>query len=166
MTFAATWPHADADAVGGESGDDMTPPADGLHEVTLTGGGAWTSKSEADWVRFEFVTNDELQHKWTVLLGFKSQSQANMTKRKLRELGVPVDDLGSLDEIDAAIKGQIGSYFTVRVERDGKFENTYVEGPAVADGAPVPAAAPAAAAPAAPAAPAAAAVGADQDIPF
>ncbi len=154
MTFAETWPNADPDATG--SGDDLTPPADGLHEVTLVDGGAWTAKSGVDWCRFVFQLNDGSGYKWTVLHGFKSQAQANFTKREVRALGVDVGSVDSLEAMDSAIKALAGRYFEVRVERDGTFESTYVEGAAGqgAAAAAVPAAVPAPAA------------GADKDIPF
>jgi hypothetical protein len=162
MTFAETWENADPDAVGG---DDLTPPADGLHEATLVGGGAWTSKKGVDWVRFEFVLNDGSEFKWSVLHGFKSQAQAGFTKREVRALGIDVEQLPpDLAALDAAIKEKLGGYYVVRVERDGKFESTYVED--VATAATTPGAPSAPAPEAAPAPAPAGSTGTDDDIPF
>lgn len=165
MSFASTWPQADADAVG-NGGDDLTPPPDGTYTVTLVGGGAWVAKSsQKETVRLEFELCDGSGFRWSVLLGFKSQSQANMTKKQLRELGVPVDQLVSFDQFDGCIKQLIGRWFSVTVARDGKFENTYVDGAAQPVDAQQ-AIAPVATAPVIPQTAPAAPVAGEDDIPF
>lgn len=152
MSFQEMWPTADPDAVGGGM-NDLVPPADGKHVVTLVEAGAWVAKSGKETVRLRFQTCDAARYEWVVLYGFKSQQQANLTKREIRALGIDVDSLVSLEMVDQALQSVTGKWFEIEVVRD-RFENTYILGP-VTEAPPV----------AARAAPAAAPVP-DDDIPF
>lgn len=149
MTFTDTWTNADPDATGG--GD---PPEDGTHDVVLNDAGAFLSKEKQEpWVKLSFrrLTDD---HEWDVIQGFKSQKQANFSKKTCQLIGVDVDAVGDLDELDKALRERCGNYFTVEVKTNGDFVNTYVQ-----EGAPAPDFVP-------PPVAAAAEPVADDDIPF
>lgn len=128
MSFSSTWPTATADAPAG--GDAPDP---GLYTVAVIDAKAFTSKKGDDWVVVELraIGGPAADHEWPLLLGFKSQEQANFTKRACRDLGVDVDNIAGLDELDGALKQTaVGRYFNVEVKQNGEFRNTYLQGPA------------------------------------
>lgn len=125
MSFNSTWHTANPDAVGGTDNND--PPDPGIYDVTLIDAGAFTSKKGDDWVKLEWRRLTD-GYDWTVLLGFASEKAANFAKRECRELGVDVDSVASLDELDSALKQQGGHYFEVEVVQNGDFRNTYLRG--------------------------------------
>ena len=124
--FTDTWQSADPDAVGGQPDK---PPAPGEYLGTLIDAKAGTSKKgNAYAVR---TLRDERE--WPVLFGFKSQAQANFAKNQIRELGVDVDAVADLDELDQALKAVVGSYYDVEVEAasDPQYDDsTYIRGKA------------------------------------
>jgi hypothetical protein len=119
MGFDDTW--ADASPEGGE---DNAPP-NGLHDAALIDAGAFTSKSGNDVARLEFQTVDK-QHQWTSILGFGSSKQAGFSKAQCMKVGVDVDAVASLEELDAALKACTGGFYEVEVEHNGEYVNTYV----------------------------------------
>lgn len=126
--FDTAWKNADPDATGG-GGDDLTPPPDGTYDVALIAASAFVARTSGKaMVKLEFkvLSVDEQDYEWTVLLGFKSQSQANMTKRQVRNLGINVDDIGGIDELDGVLRQVVGNYYTVETKTNGEFKNTYV----------------------------------------
>lgn len=125
--FDQTWKDADPDAAGG--GDDLTPPPDGTYDVALTGASAFIARTTGNaMVKMEWrvIGSDHQDYEWTVLLGFKSQKQANMTKREARNLGVDVDNVDGIDALDDALRGCVGRYYTVETKTNGDFKNTYI----------------------------------------
>lgn len=125
MSFDSTWPTADPDAVGNT--DNGEPPEPGIYDVVLIEASAFTSKKDEDWVVLKWQILGT-EHDWSVLLGFRSEAAANFTKRECRELGVNVDGVGSLDELDTALKVQVAKFFKVEVVQNGNFRNTYIRG--------------------------------------
>lgn len=162
MTFTDTWTNADPDAIGGQPDK---PPAPGPYLVTLIDGKAGTSKKGNAYAVLT-LRDERSQHEWPVLFGFKSQAQANFAKNQIRELGIDVDAVADLDELDQAIKACVGSYYDVEVEAasDPQYDDsTYIRGKA---GSAPPSDVPAdAAIPGAETATAAAGVDTD-DVPF
>jgi hypothetical protein len=130
--FDNMWANANPDNAGGE-GNDLEPPADGMYDVALLDAGAFVSKAGAPFVkmRWQVVSHAQQGYEWTVLLGFKSQTQADVTKRAVRDLGIQVDSLIGLEAVETAIKEKLGGYYTVEVvrkESNGKvFPNTYLQ---------------------------------------
>lgn len=124
MTFDQAWKNADPDAVGSDTGE---PPEPGTYTAALMNAEAFLSKAKEAWVKlvWKIEAGD-----WTVLLGFKSQGQANFAKNQIRELGVDVDGVSDLDELNAALTGVEGSFFDVEVVQNGEYRNTYVRGKA------------------------------------
>lgn len=137
MSFDA-WHTADPDAAG--NGDDLNPPDDGTYEVTLIGAAAFTAKSDAAFVKnqYQVLTGPAAGYEWTVLLGFKSQEQANVTKKACRDLGVEIDAITSQEALSEALEALVGQYYTVEVKTNGKFRNTYIQGPLVGSDLPAP----------------------------
>jgi hypothetical protein len=125
--FASTWGNADPDAVN-ESGE---PPEPGLYTVAVTDAKAFTSKKNEDWVVIDLqaIGGQADEHEWPLLLGFRSQQQVNFTKRACRDLGVDVDNVTGLAELDTALKEIVGRYFDVEVKQNGDYRNTYIQGP-------------------------------------
>ena len=119
--FTAIWSGANPDAT-----NDSEPPADGMYDVVLADAGAFLSKEKQEpWVKLAFRTVAD-GHEWDVLQGFKSQKQANFTKKTVRDLGVDVDSIAGFEELDGALKEAVGRYFTVEVKTNGEFRNTYL----------------------------------------
>lgn len=146
MGFDDTW----ADATPDMTGSDDAPP-DGKHDAALIDAGAFTSKNGNDVVKLEFQTVDR-QFQWSAIYGFNSVKAAGFTKGQCQVVGVNIDQVGSLDELDQALKDHVAGFYEVEVERNGDYVNTYVRDggkPAVvsdvpadtSDLAPVPAAA-------------------------
>lgn len=123
----------------GDNDEPNDPPADGDYTVTLVKGKAFTSAKEEDWVVLE-LRELATAHEWSVMLGFRSQGQANVTKTACSKLGLAVDEIGSLSELNTQLEALEGGYFdvTVKTSPDGKYHNTYIEGPSVGTDVPVP----------------------------
>jgi hypothetical protein len=151
MGFNDTWENATA-----KGGGDNQPPEPGLYEAALTDTDAFVSKAGDEWVKLTLrrVTDN---HEWDVMLGFKSQKQANVTKGTLARIGVAVDEVASFDDFKSALKAVEGRYYEVEVKQNGDFVNTYIN--EQVDGEPE---VPADTADMQPAA----AGGSDEDIPF
>jgi hypothetical protein len=145
VSFSETWPKATAD--GSENND---PPPEGSYEVALVDTSAFVSKKGAEIVKLELrvVSAHENGHEWTELRSFASQGAANAAKAACSRLGVDVESVSSLEELDAELKQLVGRYYEVSVVRNGEYLNTYVEHETTAQHA-APAAAAEAAAPAA-----------------
>jgi hypothetical protein len=129
MSFQDTWHDATVD----DQPDRTQPPAPGNgYTVAVRDAKAINSKAGDDWVIIELegVTGAASEHQWSVLRGFKSPQQAGFTKRVCRDLGVDIDAVTSLDELDQALKPIIGQYFTVDVVQNGEYRNTYFRGTA------------------------------------
>lgn len=124
MGFNDTWGQVDPNAVGG---DDSQPPEAGTYTVVLKDADAFTSKKGEDWQKLEFGLLDR-DHDWTVLFGFKSQAAANFAANQAREVGVDVSGIRSMEELAAALKQHVGTYYEVEVEQNGEYRNTYIRG--------------------------------------
>lgn len=132
MTFNDTWPTA---TVNDGERDDRTPPPEGDYDVALVDAGAFTAKSGNDIVKLGLRVIGGLSngHEWTELRNFKSQGAANATKTTCARLGVPVEGVSSLAELNDRLKEIVGQYFEVTVQRNGEYLNTYINGPAIPD---------------------------------
>jgi hypothetical protein len=153
-SFDDTWATATVE----DQPDRTQPPEPGLYTVAITDAKAITSQAGDDWVIIELqgIDGAAAEHNWSVLQGFKSPQQAGFTKRVCRDLGVDIDAVGSLDELDSALKPIAGRYFTVQVKQNGEYRNTYFQGQVSTDEA----------LPAEQRAAASATNGNDDDIPF
>lgn len=127
-SFDETWADANPDAT---QSDGEAPP-DGMYDVALVGADAFTSKAGKDVAKLEFRTVDG-EHEWTMLMGFASTKAAGFSKGTCLKIGVNVDEVSSLDALGEALRGFVGGFYEVVVERNGDFVNTYVN-----DGAPSP----------------------------
>lgn len=141
-SFDEMWRQADPDAIGG---DDSNPPEPGVYTATLLDAGAFFSKvgDAIQKMRWGCV---ESPNEWTVIYGFKTQGAASFAKREARAVGVSVDAVSSIEELNMALQTYKGAYFEVEVTRNGDFLNTYIRGPVQAGSplASVPAQQPAA----------------------
>jgi hypothetical protein len=151
IDFGALWQSANADAVGG---DDNQPPEPGRYEVALIDAGAWFARSSGKptmklgWRRIEDG------YEWSDIYGFGSEGAANFAKRTARDVGANVDEIADLEELDRALKEHVGAFYTVDVQQNGDYRNTYIAGTLTGD---VPMDAPE---------PAPAAVAGSDDVPF
>lgn len=115
----------------GDQDSSFDPPADdGDYVIELVKGSALTSKKGDDWVVLE-LADVASGHAWTLMLGFKSQGQANVTKTACSRLGIEVEEVASLQELDVQLSLLAGRYFEVTVKTNGEYRNTYINGPAV-----------------------------------
>jgi Protein of unknown function (DUF669) len=128
---AGAWQNTPTD----QNGDRNPPPSpDGTYEVILKDGKAFTANSGDDYVvlTFEVSTGDQAGYAWDELRSFKSDGARGVTKTTLSRLGIDVDSLTALDDIDQAVKGKVGDWFTVDVKqnpKDDRYRNVYVNGP-------------------------------------
>lgn len=105
------------------------PPEPGNYMVTVRDAGAFTSKAGNDIVKAELEIlpgNEYAGHRWTVISGFKSEGATGVTKALCSRLGVRIDDVASLGELDTELRGVIGQYYEVAVKQNGEYRNTYV----------------------------------------
>lgn len=127
MSVDDVWANANPDA--GPEEITLEPPEDGKHSALLVEGFAGVGKDSGNpFVSVVFQT-PATGYKWKVLGGFKSQGQANMTKKLCRDLGVAVDSI-SFDQLADALAAKAGSYYSLTVKTSGQFRDTYVDGPA------------------------------------
>lgn len=124
MTFAETWEKATSDG-----NENSSPPPEGTYEIALIGASAFTSKKGSEIVKLELrvVSAGEQDHEWTEIRSFGSQGAANAAKATCFRIGVDVDNVSSLDELDTELKTHVGAYYSVNVVRNGEYMNTYFE---------------------------------------
>lgn len=124
MSFDDNWQHAKV----GESDGTLDPPDEGDFEVRLVDARAFTSKAGKDIVVLEVRVVDGGPHndyQWTELRNFASQGAANAAKTTCDRIGVDVENIASLDDLDEALKQRIGDHCEVTVKRNGEYLNTY-----------------------------------------
>lgn len=126
MTFEERWAGAKA------GGGDNDPPEPGVYEAALVDARAFTSQAGEDWVALTW-RDTAGGYEWDVLYGFRSERQTNVTKGQIHALGVLVDEVGTLEELDQELKAKCGSYYTLSVKQKGERRNTYVDGGVVSD---------------------------------
>jgi hypothetical protein len=126
MSFDNTWANATV-----EDQDRAEAPEPGTYTVVIRDAKAITSKEKGeDWVIVEIEGLDGVAegHQWPVIQGFRTPQAAGFTKRVCRDLGVDIDNVNNLDDLDAQLKTTIGQYHTVDVKQKGDFKNTYFQG--------------------------------------
>lgn len=124
MSFDENWGKAFAD---GPAPNEAPDP--GVYDVALTDAAAFTSKAGNDVAKLDLrIVSEHLRdHEWTLILGFKNEGQAGVAKQQCAALGVDVSQIGSLDDLDTALKQFIGRYFTVEVKQNGQYRNTWIQ---------------------------------------
>ena len=122
-SFASTWPSATVAPDG--TAESNPPPEPGEYEVSVQNAKAFTSKAGNEVMVIE-LRDLATGYVWPVLNGFKSDKQTEVAKSFAARLGVSVDEVASLEELDYALKLVIGSYFRVAVVQNGQYLNTYV----------------------------------------
>lgn len=157
-TFSDTW-----SATTVSDNEQTEPPEPGTYEIALDDARAFTAKSGKDWfvVELRIVTGENMGHQWSVLADLTKDGGVKAAKSMSAKLGVPIDEIGSLDDLDRLAKQHVGSYYEVDVVQRGDFRNTYFRGPITGEQmstSDVPADVPTAAAPGA--------AVADDEIPF
>lgn len=131
MSFNDTWAAATVE----DQPDRTQPPEPGLYTVAITDAKALTSEAGEDWVIIELegIDGAAAEHQWSVVQGFRTPQATGFTKRVCRDLGVDIDAVTSLDQLDTALKEIVGRYFTVQVKQKGEYRNTYFQGAVSAD---------------------------------
>jgi hypothetical protein len=127
MSFSETWASAPVE----DQPDRTQLPEPGLYTVAVQDAKALTSEAGEDWVIIELkgIDGAAAEHQWSVVQGFRTPQAAGFTKRVCRDLGVDIDAVGSLDQLDTALKETaVGKYFTVQVKQKGEYRNTYFQG--------------------------------------
>ena len=127
--FTQVWGNANPDAVGNDN-EPPDPALGPLFDVTLADTKADISKAGdpyfvLDW---KIVAGPLLDYQWDHYNGFKSQAQANISKKVARDLGVDVDALApSIEALHAALGEKRGQYYVVEVKQNGEYRNVYVQ---------------------------------------
>ena len=108
-------------------GEDASEPPDGNHTATLVRAVIrQSSKTGDDFVVTEWQTTD-LAHYWTNWGGTVGGAIQH-TLRFIKELGVDPDKCTSFDQLGDELAPIEGQVFTVKVQRNGDYLNTYVVG--------------------------------------
>lgn len=123
MSFGDQW----ASATVGDN-ERTEPPEAGTYEVALEDARAFTAKSGTDWfvVDFKIVTGHGTGHKWSVLANLGKEGGVTAAKAMSAKIGVPIDEVAGLEDLDRLVKQHIGEYFEVDVVQKGDFRNTYI----------------------------------------
>jgi hypothetical protein len=126
MSFNDTWASATVE----DQPDRTQPPEPGLYTVAIQDAKAITSEAGEDWVIIELegIDGKAAEHRWSVVQGFRTPQATGFTKCVCRDLGVDIDAVTSLDQLDTALKPIVGRYFTVQVKQKGEYRNTYFQG--------------------------------------
>jgi hypothetical protein len=124
--FASTWGNASTNPQDQED----TPPPVGKHSASLDDARAFTSKQGNETLVAEFRVLDGPHEgvKWSVLHGFKNERAAGVAKSFSQSLGVDVESVTGIEELNEALKPHVGSYYSVDVVQKGVYYNTYVTG--------------------------------------
>lgn len=155
MSFGDQWGAATV----GEN-DRSDPPEPGIYQVAVTDAKAFTAKSGSDYliVELRIVSGHGIGHEWSLVANLSTEGGVKAAKNISARLGLPIEHIASLEDLDREVKIPIGSYFEVEVVQKGEWRNTYIKGPATADVSDVT--------PAEPASVGAAQSTVDDDIPF
>jgi len=123
---AGAWASTDANAEM-QSND---PPAPGKYDVVIADARAFTSKAGNDIaiVEWNITGGPQAGYQWPSLYGFKNEGQIKVAKSMCSRIGVDVDTIAGLEDLDRALKGTVGEYFQVEVTQNGEHRNTYVQG--------------------------------------
>lgn len=135
MTFdAQAWQQASTDR------EDTEAPDPGLYDVALDDAKAFTSKAgnAVIVVEFRVVAGQNMGHRWSDVRGLQSEGAVKAAKAMCSRLGIRVDEVTSLDDIDTALKTLKGRYFEVEVVQNGEYRNSYVQGPATSSSSDIP----------------------------
>lgn len=126
MSFGETWGNTTV-----SDNEQSEPPEPGTYEVALDDARAFTAKSGKDWfvVELRVVTGENIGHQWSVLADLTKEGGVKAAKSMSAKLGLPVDEIHSLDDLDRLAKLHTGSYYEVDVVQKGEFRNTYIRGP-------------------------------------
>lgn len=65
---------------------------------------------------------------WSELRGLKSEGQVKAAKATCSRLGVDVDSVFGLEDIEAQLKACVGNYYEIEVVQNGEWRNVYVQG--------------------------------------
>jgi hypothetical protein len=79
-------------------------------------------------------------YSWTELRNFKSDGAIKATKATCHRLGVDVDNVFGIEDIDTQLKACVGRWYEIEVVQNGEWRNVYVQGPAGRQPAPMPSA--------------------------
>lgn len=123
MSFAETWGSTTV-----SDNDRSEAPAPGTYEVAIEDAKAFTSKAGDDWfvVELKIITGDQAGHQWAVLSKLSTEGGVKAAKSMCSRMGVPVNAITSLDELDTAAKTVVGQYFAADVVQKGEYRNTYI----------------------------------------
>ena len=123
MSFQEQWGSATVN-----DSDKSSPPEPGTYEVALDDARAFTAKSGTDWfvVAFRVVTGQGIGHQWSVLANLAKDGGVAAAKSMSAKLGVPIDEVNCLEDLDRLAKLQVGGYYAVDVVQKGDFRNTYI----------------------------------------
>jgi len=114
----------------GQQTDWGEPPPPGSYTAELTNSGAFTSKAGEDWCKFTFRIADGNQagHEWDLIQTLEDKPALSITYRQLKAIGVDLDGVASLDELEGAISAYEGRRYLVEVSRNGQYTNTNIKG--------------------------------------
>lgn len=149
MNFGEAWMNANPDDIGGNQ-----PPEPGLHDAALVDTVAAMSKRGSLYMRLTWQRVED-RHQWDAMFGLGTPTGIALAKREARELGIDIDTVSTIEQLDAALATKRGGYYRVSVEQNGDYTNTYVRGVLTPE-VPVEAPAPSSPTPAA----------ANDDVPF
>lgn len=71
-------------------------------------------------------------YQWAELRGLKTDGQIKAAKATCARMGISVDEVTGLEDLDAQLKECKGRYYEIEVVQNGEYRNVYFQGPASA----------------------------------
>lgn len=105
---------------------DAGEPPDGIHHATLESANVFESQKGDTFVKLTWRTQD-LEHYWESLHGTQGRAK-HFTQEAVTALGIDFGNLKDWQQLDTELRAREGSVYEVRVERNGSYLNSYVEG--------------------------------------
>ena len=109
---------------------DPGPSGRATFEVELTDAKAFVSKAGNAVIVLDMkVLGGPMDtYSWTELRGLKSEGSIKAAKATCAKLGVDVDNVLGLEDIDSQLKGCVGGWYEIEVVQNGEWRNVYVLG--------------------------------------
>lgn len=126
MTFdPSAWQQADINTE-----DRSGAPDPGTYTIALEDARAFESKAGNSVIVLDVkvVGGDLDGYSWGEVRGLESEGQIKAAKATCSRIGVDVEQVTSLEEIDALLKQHVGSFYDVNVVQNGAYRNVYFNG--------------------------------------
>jgi hypothetical protein len=110
-------------------GGDEPPPEPGTYYATVEDATVFTSSAGEDYIRmgYRIVGGADDGYTWSMLGGsFNNETATAIAKTHCARLGIDVNQVNALEELDESLKACVGRSYEITVKDNGEFRNVYV----------------------------------------